>query len=364
MFIEFNQDNICTFPAYVLAIRGFWEGITEEKTSSFYRQHNSLDNDDISILNEYAGRFKKARQENHRSADAMIPVFPICLIPTKEGLKYTSSNPDGEIQEGFISNEELGFKIDFKQSKENLTNFLQTKLPEILKITSNRGHTIPSHPNLLKYIFKFDGLCELISNYVIIEDLMGRKQNNLVDYNKNSYKMINIDDNKIKLSTNNVYQEKITLFNLNKPRIINSHVLEIYSFWQKLIAFLFNVYPCSLFSYKDRIKNTNNEVNQELLYSKLNSLTDGFYIKFMVFNKKLLSFEGHSMVIKKIGELFSFFDPNEGEQTDLTFANLCQIMNKSINKYHANNIALLDAKQFILKLDNSFAESPSLNHNL
>lgn len=284
-------------------------------------------------------------------------------MPTKNGLKYVSSNPDGEIQEGFIPNEKLGFKIDFKQSRENLTKFLKTKLPEILQITSNNGHTIPSHSDLLKYIFKFDGLCELISNYVIMEDLMGGTQNNLANYHKNSYKMVNIDDDKIKLSANNVYQEKITLFNLNQPRIINSHVLEVYNFWQKLIAFFFNIYPCSLFSFTDPIKTTENKVNQNLLQPKLDELADGTYIKFMVFNKKLFGFEGHSMVIKKTDEHFSFFDPNKGEQTDLTFTALCDVINESIEKYNANNIAFLDAKQFILKLDNNYTESPSIRTN-
>lgn len=353
MFIKFNQAGICVFPFYVAGVRRYTENLNDyqQKILSELNKRSDLGEDDEKILNDYIDAFRKSKNDDF-SEGSVFPVFPIFLLPCKDGLKYISCNPEGTKQEGFISNKDLGFQIDFEKTEKEVTNLLKEKLPKILEITSEKGDTIPRHAELLRYIFRFNGLCELISNYIIMEDLMGRAQNGLENFDQSSYKAVRINDSTLELANNNLYQEKITLFNLSQPRVRNSHILDVCSFWQKIIAFLFGVYPCSLFSFLEPVQTSDRKINQELLKSKLDALPDNFYIKFMIFNKDIFGFKGHSMVIKKTGDAFSFFDPNKGEETNLDFEELCTQINGAIDKHNAESIAFLDAEKFISELVN------------
>ncbi len=197
MSLVFRQNNICIFPSYVPFIRCLGEQIT-------------LGNRKLleSCINEYVGSHNKI----DLTSQTMLPVLPIFLMPTSLGLEYTTANLHGNVTSGYISNEALGFNIDVNQPKKHIEQFLKKNLAKILKITSDRGHSIMSdHNHLLKYLFKFDGLCELISNYVIMNDLMGRAESGLETFQKNSFKLVQPDAHYIQLISNNIYQEKITV---------------------------------------------------------------------------------------------------------------------------------------------------------
>ncbi|MFT4058045.1 MAG: hypothetical protein QM652_00695 [Legionella sp.] len=148
----------------------------------------------------------------------------------------------------------------------------------------------------------------------------------------------------------NQFHNKITLFAINEPRIRKSHILNVLGFFQKMISFLFNIYPNDIFSFKEA-SCLNNKVNETLLKNKLDALPDNFYINFSVFEKKRFSFSGHSMIIKKTGDSFSFFDPNYGEYRKLNFRELCDKINAAMKEYKGTAMVFLNAKNFIKELE-------------
>lgn len=221
---------------------------------------------------------------------------------------------------------------------------------------------------LNKVKIKFNGLCEIICNYILLEDLLGEK--NLLPLQKHvQANWLNTQPGfeelglKFKKNTNyvtnysNKYGDKITLENLKK--VEDTHILNVTNFFTRLIAVLFSMYPCNLFSNSpfarppySCTKYPNGKiqtcVDKSMLSEKLNQLGIGFYIKFLAFKKNGLAMEGHSMLIKKIDDNeYSFFDPNHGEYLNLNIDELAQKINKSIREYSANQIVFLDAKDFV-----------------
>ncbi|ASQ45171.1 hypothetical protein [Legionella clemsonensis] len=216
------------------------------------------------------------------------------------------------------------------------------------------------YKTLNNFVMKYDGLCELISNYVIMEDLLGKSEETL-DLNKTSFKLRErldgfIELQQIKSSNSNFLQEKIGLFAINQKKIKVSHILHVATFFEKLKAYFFNKYPFSLFP-SNNIQNNDKTANVEVLTEKLNSLENGTYIKFCVFSKGFLSFTGHSMVIKKTGDNdFSFFDPNCGEKKHLTIDKLAAKINEAMKTYEGTNMAFMDGAQYIARLQAEHTE--------
>lgn len=218
---------------------------------------------------------------------------------------------------------------------------------------------------LHELILRFNGLCELITNYVIMEDLMGKPVDkaafsnlnrfySLKEYKKEDFDMRSCVEGVIELiniseQKKNQFQQKITLFNMNQPRVKQCHIMDVTNFFQKVLAYLFDIYPFNIFSFHEKPQ-IDKQVNQALLQEKLNGLEDGFYIKFIVFQKGFLSMEGHSMLIKKTGETYAFFDPNVGEEQSLDIDALCNKINASMLSYKGSKMVFLDGKQFIQEL--------------
>ena len=83
------------------------------------------------------------------------------------------------------------------------------------------------HKTLLGIKKKFNGLCELICNRILVDNSLGKGKN------QNSIK------------------DRVTVERLNENKITKSHLLNVYSIFRKVIAFLFRIYPDNVFSCFD-----------------------------------------------------------------------------------------------------------------
>ncbi|HHF7375857.1 hypothetical protein [Legionella bozemanae] len=189
---------------------------------------------------------------------------------------------------------------------------------------------------------RFSGLCELICNYIIKEDLMG--------LSSQSESLDGSDFNRILPSNLNDIHLLAGVYQLNTDWVLGSHILDTSSHFEKLKAYLLNIYPYSLFSSAD-VSNDGKQLAPHLFTKKLDKLEPGTYIKFMAFSKSFGKMEGHSMLIKKNhNNTYSFFDPNKGEQLELSSLELCTKLNKSLKLYDATHMAFLDGLKYIKSL--------------
>lgn len=211
------------------------------------------------------------------------------------------------------------------------------------------------YANLNTFVVRFNGLCELICNSVIADDLMGSKdrllKSQLQKFNKDLLDVKWIDNRAIQLiyktlltNASNPYKEKISLMHLDT--FSSTHTLDATSYFQQMTAYILGIYPFDLFSYGDAVQ-TGKKVNASVLENKLAQLEDGSYIKFMAFSKGFLGFQGHAMVIKKTGRTFSFFDPNSGEKFGITPEELSGYIDSAMLFYHGTHMAFMDGKEFI-----------------
>lgn len=248
------------------------------------------------------------------------------------------------------------------ESIKHVLDFLTQKMVSVYD-TKEPGHSPPSPAAPLKKYYnqddfiaklrednnyqalnkarlKFSGLCELICNYIIREDLMGltSQSGSLGDFNE----ILPQNLNDIHLLAG--------LYQLNNDWVLSSHILDTSSHLEKIKAYLLNKYPYSLFSSSD-VSKDGKQLDTTLFTKKLDALEVGCYIKFMVFTKSFGKMEGHSMLIKKNqDDTYSFFDPNKGEQLKLSSPDLCLKLNKSLKLYNATHMTFLDGLQYIKTL--------------
>lgn len=191
------------------------------------------------------------------------------------------------------------------------------------------------HKTLKRIEKKHQGLCEIICNYVLKNNLLGTgdEENYLI--------------NEIKVD------------NLNQGNIKKSHILNVYGIFRKAIAFLFGIYPDNIFSFRAQrkliekktvteeqyVNNGNgltkanitcikNCVNRTLLQNKFHALADNETLKLETIEKTWFSFGGHATLIKKISaDNYIFFDPNVGETRNLNFNNLCDKIDDQLDKW-------------------------------
>lgn len=181
---------------------------------------------------------------------------------------------------------------------------------------------IEDHPKLQKVKADFNGLCELICNKVLHDDLLGK-----------------VDSN---------FYNDITPQTLEKTSILKSHLLNVHSTFQKMGAFFCGIYPNNIFSRSEQSKIVNKgSVNQEILSKGLDSIEPGQTLKLQVFKKTLTSFSGHATLIKKIGnDEFIFFDPNKGEFRKQTKAQIAQHINNQLSDFKGTDIYLTPATTY------------------
>ena len=247
----------------------------------------------------------------------------------------------------------LKLMLDLVSEREQKTDFNQAELTE--------SDEFKTHDKLTPFMLRFNGLCELVSNAVIADDLMGSKDHmissQLQKFKHNLLDIEQVNDHTLRLvykvllnHSVNPYKKKLSLMHLDSYS--TTHTLNTTSYFQQMTAYLFSVYPFGLFSYDEQVQ-IERTVNPAVLNRKLDSLEDGSYIKFMAYKKGWFSLNGHAMVIKKTGDRYSFFDPNFGEKHHLDQAKLCAQINNSMATYQATHMAFIDGRKYIEHVQSS-----------
>jgi hypothetical protein len=201
-----------------------------------------------------------------------------------------------------------------------LLTFSQTKLcDEVSSDTKNE------FPLLHRLMGRYDGLCEIICNLVIKDNLLG---------NKGRF-------------------ENITLERLNQT---DTHILHHFGFLKKAAAFLFNHYPFNIFSPSTSELSGK---NADVFKKKVEQLTPDSYIKFFTFQKTHTGYssQSHALLIKKINQnTYSFFDPNHGEFSQLDINKLMIAINYTARAWQASHIAFIDGNRYV----NSLHQRPGI----
>ncbi len=122
-------------------------------------------------------------------------------------------------------NLDKSLKIDSLNIDENFN--IETTVEFNQSDIIHGGQQLPE--KLIKINLKFNGLCELICNKILMDDLLGKGERDFLK------KKINVDE-------------------LNKESIVKSHLLNVYSFFSRMVAFIFGIYPDNIFSIKKSIE--------------------------------------------------------------------------------------------------------------
>jgi hypothetical protein len=182
---------------------------------------------------------------------------------------------------------------------------------------------------LFKINIKYNGLCELICNRILMDDDLGRGRDE------------------------HYLNNRVTVERLNEKKIINSHLLEVHSLFCRIIAYLFGVFPDNIFSFWDQWRLVDNTrlVNNEILSKGLRDIKNGETLKLEVFQRGCFNFVGHSLLIKKTeSDKYVFFDPNCGEYRGLSFFELSNRINEQIRVHHATNIFITKGTDYLNRL--------------
>ncbi len=186
------------------------------------------------------------------------------------------------------------------------------------------------HSTLLDISNRYDGLCELICNRILIDNDLGR--GNHENYLKN----------------------RITIESLNQEMITSSHLLNVFSIFHKAIAYLFRIFPDNIFSFWDqwRLVDWTYSVNPQIFKKGLRNIENGEVLKLGVFHQGWFNLEGHSLLIKKIdNDQYVFFDPNHGEYRGLSTSSLRSKINAVIKEHEATNIFITRGTDYLKRLE-------------
>lgn len=230
----------------------------------------------------------------------------------------------------------------------NLFNFPIFDLLNLAFINPNNPTTVAfnqndlkldpqQHQELINYTKEYGGLCDIICNRILIDDLLGSE-----------------DLNSIK--------NKVTIERLNEDAKNKLHILKVYSVYFKVMGTLFGIYPDNILPFNDQwslVDKTINKVNSEILIKALDQVDIGDTLKLEVFNRNniLQIFDrsllevGHSMLIKKTSaKEFIFFDPNKGEWRKLDLSQILDKINNALSNFYCNDVVFINGKAFLEKL--------------
>ncbi len=175
---------------------------------------------------------------------------------------------------------------------------------------------------------QYNGLCEIICNLVLVKDFLGKG------------------------SRSHYLRNRITIKKLNNDTIKKSHIMVIYSFFHKISAYLFGIYPDNIFFYVDQwhlVKK--GAVNRQILQQGLSNIPKKETLKLEVFGRSCLNLQGHSLLIKKTStNSFIFFDPNTGEHRNLSFVELSNKIDWLLTAFQASDICLIRGNDYLNRL--------------
>ena len=230
---------------------------------------------------------------------------------------------DKSINKTVEENLDKSLKIDSFSTDENFN--VETTVEFNQSNIIYGGQPLPE--KLIKINLEFNGLCELICNKILLDDLLGKGEGDFLK------KKINVDE-------------------LNKESIVKSHLLNVYSFFSRMVVFIFGIYPDNIFSIKNQWNLVNkNEVNKDILFNGLKEIELGTTLKLEVFKKTSTSFYGHSLLVKKTNEnAFTFFDPNTGEHRGLSQEGLALKINDQLAQWGGTDIFISRGDNYIKRL--------------
>jgi hypothetical protein len=189
---------------------------------------------------------------------------------------------------------------------------------------------IVNHKTLLGFKAKYNGLCELICNRILMDNDLGC--GNSENYLKN----------------------RVTVERLNEEKITKSHLLNVYSVFRRVIAYLFGIFPDNIFSFWDQWKlvDRTKSVNNEILEKGLNNIENGETLKLEVIERRCLKFAGHALLIKKMANnKYIFFNPSNGEERNLSLSQLGNKINEQIRAHRGTNVFITKGENYLKKLN-------------
>jgi hypothetical protein len=139
---------------------------------------------------------------------------------------------------------------------------------------------------------------------------------------------------------------------LNEGRITTSHLLDVFSIFHRVIAYLFGIYPDNVLSIWDQwhVVDNTGTVNTSILRKGLIDIDDGETLKLEVFKRGCFTLSGHSLLIKKLdGNNYIFFDPNRGEDRNLSFYELSNKINEQL-RIHGSTIFITKGTAYLNRL--------------
>lgn len=194
----------------------------------------------------------------------------------------------------------------------------------------------PKYDELRQIDKKFNGLCEIICNYVVVNGLLGKGK------------------------SENFLREEITADKLNDESIKKSHIIEVYSVNENPEAFLSGSYPNNIFSDSDQkqlvkketfsntVQQTKHLVNREILKKGLDRIEDGEVLKVEIIKKSAEGFGGHATLIKKTSAgKYIYFDSNFGEKRDLDLTQVCDELDTELARSSANDLLLIKGSDYV-----------------
>lgn len=185
---------------------------------------------------------------------------------------------------------------------------------------------------LNNFVVRFDGLCELICNRVLMKDLLGKS------------------------GSENLLKKELTVAQLNNESVKKSHLLDVYSFVHRLGAFFLGIYPDNIFGITDQwdlVKKNKSgaKVNRELLMKGLDNIEDGTTLKLEIVKKSSSDLTGHSLLLKKVGTNdFIFFDPNSGEHRNLTKEDISNRIDEQLQLWQGTDVFLTRGDDYLSRL--------------
>lgn len=188
-------------------------------------------------------------------------------------------------------------------------------------------------PKKLEEIYlNYYGLCEIICNKILIDGLLDNKDKKLLS-------------------------KEITVTKLNQDSLVKSHILKVFSIFQKTLAYIFKKYPNNIFSISDQWNLVTKKeagkykINENLLFNKLSQIDSGTILKINTISRLSFSFSGHALLVKKTDEdKFVFFDPNDGEFRGLSGKELVEKINKVLYAFSGTDILITKGSDYLQEL--------------
>lgn len=238
---------------------------------------------------------------------------------------------------------EKQIKAEIKKMVDKTSTTIEKNGEEVKgKMPFNQHEDLSTLPDTLnQVVVKFGGLCELICNKVLMDNLLEGKHK----------------------EGKNFLKENVNVEALRADSIKKSHLLDVYPVFYLIGAFLFNIFPDNIFSNREQSKlvekkkvtdtEVNYEVNADVLEKGLARIENGKTLKLIAFKKTKFRFQGHSLLVKKLdNDKYTFFDPDDGLYENLSFKELKEKIDGQLKIDNRNGLFFTRGDVYLNRLRN------------